>query len=354
MKRKVVGVASAVVALWVLSSCYIESADLGGPTSSLSDINESGVAVGASDTLASTPGHPESRGIRRLADGTVLDLGTLPGHAQSSASAINDAGVVVGNSWTVAAVTLPQCPQAGVPRAVTWSAAGAIANLGVLPGHCWSEAHDINDAGVVVGTSSPNAFLAYRAFLYDPAVGAMQELPRLAGATWASAEAINDSGKVLGRQSLASGTVVVQWDLVAGTVTNLTASSGLKAVGDINDAGVIAGAVAATYPNGSATTAAAILAPGSSTPTLLGTGPGSAANAIDESGVVLGTIVTPQPVEPGPVVTPAGWDRHMFRWAAGSFADLAGADHQSSAGGSNDAGQMVGSVDDRAALFVVS
>jgi hypothetical protein len=59
-------------------------------------------------------------------------------------------------------------------------------------------------------------------------------------------------------------------------------------------------------------------------------------------------------VEPGPVVTPAGWDYHMFRWATGSSADLAGADHQSRAGGINDAGQMVGTVDDRAALFYVS
>src|SRR5438093_4091698 len=122
--------------------------DIGDGAGSLSisfayGINALGPAVGASDgraALFAGTGH--------------LDLGTLPGHATSTARAISDAGRVVGESTSA---------DGSVSRAFLWD--GAMRDLGTLPGHRASQARAINRLGQVVGWSGAPGN-ASRAFLW--------------------------------------------------------------------------------------------------------------------------------------------------------------------------------------------
>jgi probable HAF family extracellular repeat protein len=75
--------------------------------------------------------------------GSVINLGGLPGFADSDASGINDAGQVVGLSLVAAG-----------NQATEWSGGNAI-NLGGFPN---SQAVSINDAGQAVGYSGTQIF----------------------------------------------------------------------------------------------------------------------------------------------------------------------------------------------------
>ena len=75
-------------------------------------------------------------------NGVLTDLGTLGG-AETTARALNDSGVVVGESLTVA----------GLRHAFLWKD-GVLTDLGTLEGNSVSSAWDINNAGQIVGTSS--------------------------------------------------------------------------------------------------------------------------------------------------------------------------------------------------------
>src|SRR5437868_3416242 len=84
---------------------------------------------------------------------TIVDLGTLPGFAQSSATGINDRGQIVGYSYTPSD-TFPYESS----HAVLWDG-GRIADLGILPGarYDFSSAAGINNRGQIVGYSSASA-----------------------------------------------------------------------------------------------------------------------------------------------------------------------------------------------------
>ena len=72
-----------------------------------------------------------------------VELGTLGGNI-SYANAINSSGVVVGSAVTAA----------GQTHAFRWTIDGGMVDLGVLPGDDGSTAWDIDDHGVILGTSS--------------------------------------------------------------------------------------------------------------------------------------------------------------------------------------------------------
>lgn len=79
-------------------------------------------------------------------NGTVRDLGTLPGDELSFCNDINDRGQIVGTSGV----------QPNFYHAVLWEA-GVVIDLGALPGDNASGAFGINNRGQVVGYSGDHA-----------------------------------------------------------------------------------------------------------------------------------------------------------------------------------------------------
>lgn len=112
----------------------------------------------------------------------MQDLGTLGG-ADSWGLGINNAGQVVGYSTPKGRVTT---------QAFLYSN-GMMQDLGTLGGS-WSQGMGINDAGQVVGNSQ-TAEGNYRAFVYNN--GLMQSLGTLGG-TNSAGYTINNAGQVVG------------------------------------------------------------------------------------------------------------------------------------------------------------
>jgi probable HAF family extracellular repeat protein len=129
-------------------------------------------------------------------NGVVVDLGDLPGGTQnfvkdgnfSRASAVNDLGQAVGES-----------DGANGYHAIFWSD-GTMIDLGALPGLAnRSTARDINNQGVVVGNSGDENV---HAFVWDRISG-MRDLNDLldeSGSGWllTTANAINNHGQIVG------------------------------------------------------------------------------------------------------------------------------------------------------------
>lgn len=118
---------------------------LGGSTTNAVGLSNAGQVTGHS----TIPAGFEHAFVWSTGNG-LIDLGTLPGAANSAASAINNLGVVVGTSEGV-----PSTP----PRAFRWSAADGIEDLGAFtPGFAsFSSATALNDAGLIAGNSDTPA-----------------------------------------------------------------------------------------------------------------------------------------------------------------------------------------------------
>lgn len=147
------------------------------------------------------------------------------------AEGINNHGVIVGSTGTVVDGFEDQ-----QSRATIW-ANGQATVIGTLGG-INSSAHDINDAGTVVGFSQLAQPGKSMAFLYDG--NAMRPLGTLGG-DYSTAHAINNSNIVVGSSDLVSG----DWRQAAfiyqqGVMTDLGAGLDSEAF-DINDAGTVVG-----------------------------------------------------------------------------------------------------------------
>lgn len=161
-----------------------------------------------------------------LAGGSVLLGDFLPRD-------VNAGGDVVGNK--------PVADQPGVAHAVRWSN-GSLLDLGTLGGP-HSAAMAINDNGWIVGESLPATGVNTRGFLWKS--GTMTALPTLGGAR-SHAKDINNVGVVVGIAWTATQPRAVRWTLnAAGAVvqtTNLGVLAGsASAAYAVNDSGVIVG-----------------------------------------------------------------------------------------------------------------
>jgi probable HAF family extracellular repeat protein len=227
-------------------------------------VNDSGQAVGASGY----PHGAETHAFFWQRQGGMRDLGTLPGGDYSVAFAINDSGVVVGTSntatsmhafsWTVSQGLHDLGTLAGAnassafsinnqgqiagssgAHAALWTN-GIIQDLGTLGGAS-SEAHDVNNLGVVVGVSDTNS--GSHAFSWKD--GAMRDLGVLSDDTSSRADHINDSGMVVGASQGSGGVRAFVWTSSTGMQALDSSSDSIYSEAfAINNAGQVVGEIA--------------------------------------------------------------------------------------------------------------
>lgn len=135
-------------------------------------------------------------------NGAMQDLGTLGTGTNAVAAMINDHGQVVGWSYTSSAPS-PLCIFALTTGTFIWDKKNGMRDIGGLGGTC-TYAVALNNRGQVVGGSTGTGDLEIHAFVWDAATG-ITELPTTAG-LFADARAINENGEAVGWGEDPSGT----------------------------------------------------------------------------------------------------------------------------------------------------
>lgn len=261
----------------------------------------------------------------RIVPDPLDDIGTL-GSSFAIAHAVNDRGVIVGTSSR-------SDPPGRYPEAFRFDpATGVMTGLGVLQEAARSSAVDINEDDLAVGTAGVWSFTIgelSHAVAFDPDAGIVDLNDSLGYWHESGATAVNDENVVVGWAiryfsldlPFVTATLDFALDLDTGVVTPLP-----FAATDINDAGLVVGSSgghAASYD----------LQTGVQTD--LGTlgGSSSAAEAVNEHGVIVGAAATASGVQ------------HAFRFdpVTGTMTDLGGFGSYSVAYGINDRGNVVGS-----------
>ncbi|MFI6647630.1 S8 family serine peptidase [Streptomyces sp. NPDC050529] len=162
-------------------------------------VNDAGKVVGNASGLVTDPATGRkltvNEGFAWTKDGGFTKLPHLTPSQRSLTEplALNNAGVVVGHSQ-----------KDGRRRAVRWTPDGTVTDLGTLPGMSDSSARDINEAGTVVGTSGHDAFVL------QPG-GTMTRLPDFGFD--ADAIQVNEAGWIVGTAEREPDvTTAVVWD----------------------------------------------------------------------------------------------------------------------------------------------
>ena len=240
--------------------------------SGASDVNDAGVVVGVSFTIMDSPPGPippVNRAFRYTGSGPIEALS--PVGTNTVATGINSEGTIVGYSgllmsgtgagltWTSPGplqnianageataindngVVVGYVPQAGVTQhAYRYDGTGPPQDLGVIAG-TRSYAHDINNAGVIVGWSNAAVgSTVKRAARYVN--GAWSLIPGLSSFTDTEAQAVNEAGDIVGLIGNPGG--AFRFKSSTGTTFALTSPFGSsRQAWDINDAGFVVGSV---------------------------------------------------------------------------------------------------------------
>jgi probable HAF family extracellular repeat protein len=222
---QVVGIAGNRAFLWLNGTKTALGTLANGSSASASGINEAGQVVGYS--ALTTP--PSGTHAALWSSGTITDLTPdVPANQGAAASAVNEAGQVVGNI--------------SYGTAFLWQN-NALTFLGDLGGG-FSFANDINDAGVVVGSSYTSQMtplgLMQHPFMWKD--GVMTDLGLLAGAEDGGAAAINNLGQIVGSSGRTDPDTYESFYSAFfyssdGGMTKLPVPSPEAYAGDINDAG---------------------------------------------------------------------------------------------------------------------
>jgi uncharacterized membrane protein len=178
------------------------------------------------------------RAARWNPDNSLTTLDPVPGTEGSGfASGINKQGDVVGTVGT---------------KAVRWPSHAAPSVLPEFAGLAWSQARDVSDNGVIIGTGLDQSTWTLHGLRWDHAGAAPVSLPPLPGHTSAMPLDVNSAGVVVGgsiEQYSRSNEIPVRWT-ADGAVERLPWLPGAVDADahSINDAGVIAGAMG--FPQG--------------------------------------------------------------------------------------------------------
>jgi len=189
---------------------------LGGNWATATAINDLGVVVGTS-TTATSP----RKTAYAWAGGTITSLGMLPGAADgaiSDAQAINAAGQIVGYATNTV----------GEQDAFFYSA-GAMTDIGTLPGGVATFPTSINAWGHVSGSSVRGMDDSYHAFLFRN--GQMIDLDPSANLAYSYAWGVNNEDQVVGTTGALTGSTIqfraVMW--IKGIRQALPAVTGYQA-----------------------------------------------------------------------------------------------------------------------------
>lgn len=177
-KGQIVGAFGGVIGVWTNGVVSPLPSPASVLYSSASDINNNADVVGSAYFT-------DTKSIRAVIwrNGTVQEIGTLPGDVSSIATAINDLGQVVGYSVNSARKW----------RAFLWEN-GVIRDLG-FPDGVQSAVYGINDAGQIAGWFYDPSRTTYgRAFVWQN--GVLRDLSLDLGAGTCSASDINNAGQL--------------------------------------------------------------------------------------------------------------------------------------------------------------
>jgi probable HAF family extracellular repeat protein len=167
-------------ALFASQGKTIDLGTLGGKNCLVTGLSASGCVIGAAHT---------SEGEQHAflwKDGTLLDLGTLPGGTQSYANAINDREEIVGSAQI----------ETGDFHAFCWKN-GVMTDLGLLPRGSESVACALNNRGEIVGWASTEA-RGFHAVLWQKGQvkDLNQQIPFQKGLVLDQATSINAQGQI--------------------------------------------------------------------------------------------------------------------------------------------------------------
>jgi len=169
------------------------------PTATANAVNDQGVVVGSSDAAVFDSQGNEIGGTThafRWQNGTMVDLGTLPGGGASGANGINDDGQIVGESDTANGAS-----HAFLLKGSRFEDLGDLADDPRLN----SDADAINDRSEIVGWSQvrlADGTLAQRAFVRNARMRELQSLiesrsPLSGSVTLTEATAISCNGWIV-------------------------------------------------------------------------------------------------------------------------------------------------------------
>jgi probable HAF family extracellular repeat protein len=196
--------------------------DLGAgnwPPTMANGVNNKGQVLGQSDN-SPYAGHATS-----WKNGVATDLATLDGGA-SSANGVNDLGQIVGWStttllsedgcWGFGLGDITACPM----NAVLWKPNGQIINLGTLPGDAFSSASNISLFGQVIGSSGNTVVFQWAEG--EPGVGEAPIAVIGHPFIWTQTSGMNDLNSLISAESgwvLNSATGINIWGQIVGSGT---------------------------------------------------------------------------------------------------------------------------------------